>query len=150
LYTDRPIYKPGDEVFFKWILRKFVPNIWYTISDIKNASFEIIDSNMKSISKIDLKVWENSNFDWSFVIPQDVSLWKFSFRFNVVNWTNDYTVQNNWYFYIEEYKKPVFKVNISEQKSDYVIWEALNLDVDSQYYFLTKIYNYWHQPHLNF
>jgi len=141
LYTDRPIYKPWDEVFFKWILRKFVPDFWYTKSDIEKASLEVIDSNMKSIAKIDLELDENSNFNWNFLIPSEVSLWKFSFRFNVSAWKDNYTVQNNWYFYIEEYKKPVFKVIVSDDKQDFIVWDNLSLDVSSEYYFGWKIIN---------
>lgn len=140
LYTERPIYKPGDTVYFKWLLRKFTQN-WYQTSDIKKASLDVIDSNYKNISNIDIEVDKNSNFDWEFIIPKDVPLWKFSFRLNVVSWENKYIVRNNAYFYIEEYEKPSFKVTIDEWKKDYILWDDLSLVIKPEYYFWWNIIN---------
>ena len=141
LYTDRPIYKPGDTVYFKWLLREFKSS-WYVASDIKNASLELVWPSWKTIDTKKVIVDKNSNFSWEFIIPNEVDLWKFRFRFITTKWKNNYTVRNNAFFNIEEYKKPVFKINIeNNKKSDFIIWESIDLSIKPQYYFWWKMYN---------
>ncbi len=139
LYTDRPIYRPWDTVHLKWLLRRFTPN-WYTKSDIEKAKIEIVDSSYSKIASIDVDVDSNSNLSWEFIIPEKVSLWKFTFRFTII-WNNNYTVRNNAFFHIEEYVKPTFKVWLSEDKSDYLLWDSLNISVSPEYYFGWKMIN---------
>lgn len=140
LYTERPIYKPGDTVYFKWILREF-KSTWYVATDIKNANLELVWPSWKTIASNKVIIGENSNFSWEFIIPNEVDLWKFRFRFNTLDWKNKYTVRNNAYFHIEEYRKPTFKVNIESNKNDFVIWDKLELNINPEYYFGWKIIN---------
>ncbi len=134
LYTERPIYKPGDTVFIKWLLRKFEYN-WYKKSGIKAGKLEILDQNYNVISTLDIKLDSNSNFNSSFIIPKESPLWEFSFRFKVWNvWMEEY-YKNDAHFYIEEYKKPDFKIEVSWIKKDYSMWEKSSFEVMPKYYF---------------
>lgn len=135
LYTERPIYKPGDTVYIKWLLRKFEFN-WYTKSDIKTWKLEVLDSNYKSIMSLDINLDDNSNFNTNFVIPKEVALWRFTFRFT--SWENGY-YKNNAYFNIEEYRKPDFKIEVWELKKDFLLWEKVSLKVSPEYYFWWKL-----------
>ena len=141
LYTERPIYKPGDKVFFKWILRDFIPNKWYVSSNINNAKIELIWPSGKVIDVKKIKIDKNSNFSWDFILPKEVDLGKFTFRFSSINWKNYSLVKNNAYFYIEEYRKPTFKVNIDDTKKDFILWDKLELNIKPEYYFWWKIIN---------
>lgn len=140
LFTERPIYKPGDEVYFKWILRHFTPN-WYTKSSIKKAKLEIVDENYKMIKTIDINIDSNSNFDWKFTIPKEISTWRFSFNFkHFTNW-NEAIVNNNAFFHIEEYTKPVFKINVEKNKTDFSLNEKAKFTIKPEYYFGWKVTN---------
>jgi len=147
LYTERPIYKPGDTVFVKWLLREFKAT-WYTKTDIKNADLELIWPSWKTLLTNKIVVWKNSNFDTKFIIPKDVSLWKFRFRFKEINWKKSYIVGNNAYFDIEEYRKPTFKVEVDSLSTEgfsplknYILWDKLELKINPQYYFGWKMIN---------
>ena len=141
LYTERPIYKPGDTVFVKWLLREF-KSTWYTKTNIKEGQLELIGPEGKIIDTKKVIVWKNSNFNTKFIIPKDVNLGKFRFRFKEIIWKKSYIVSNNAYFDIEEYKKPSFKVEINtDKKSDYIIWDKLNFKINPKYYFGWKIRN---------
>ncbi len=131
LYTERPIYKPGDTVYIKWLLRKFEYN-WYKKSTIKEWKLEVLDSNYQVISTMDVKLDNNSNFNTKFVIPAESPLWKFSFRFG--NWKEEY-YKNDAYFNIEEYKKPDFKIDVTWLNKDYALGNKVSLQVLPQYYF---------------
>ena len=147
LYTERPIYKPWDIVFVKGLLREFKPT-WYTKTDIKKAKLELVWPSGKTISTNEITVWKNSNFDTKFIIPKDVSLWQFRFKFKELKWKESYIVENNAYFDIEEYRKPTFKVNVENLSTegfsplkDYILWDKINLNIKPEYYFWWKILN---------
>lgn len=136
LYTDRPIYKPWDKVYIKWLLRDF-DIYWYKKTWLTDWNLEIIDSSSKSVWNMDVKVDNNSNFNAEFIIPKDVSLWQFSFKFT--SWEKSF--KNDAYFYIEEYKKNDFKIDVEWLKKDYILWESTNLEVSPTYYFGWKLIN---------
>lgn len=138
IYTDRPIYRPGDEVQIKWLLREFNFD-WFKKSDIKSWTLNIIDENWETYRSLEVTIDKNSNFTGSFIIPKDSILWNFRLEF-APKWNENY-VYSNWYFSIEEYKKPTFKVDIESDKNDLVIWEKSNFKVMPKYYFWGKILN---------
>lgn len=134
LYTDRPIYKPGDKVYFKGLSRLFSIN-WYKKVSYTSGKLELLDSNYKTIKSIDVKLDTNSNFAWEFDLSKDAWIWKYNFRFTV-NWEE---IINNASFDIEEYIKPIFKVNLSQDKKDFMLWEETKIKVNPEYYFGGKV-----------
>ncbi len=134
LYTDRPLYKAGDKVYFKWLARLFSLT-WYKKAPYKTGKLELIDENYKTIKSIDVKLDNNSNFAWEFDLSKDASIGKYSFRFTV----NGREIINNASFDIQEYVKPVFKVNLSQDKKDFTLWEGTKIKVNPEYYFGGKV-----------
>lgn len=131
LYTERPIYKPGDTVFIKGLLRKFEFN-WYKKADIKDWKLEVLDSSFNVISTLDIKLDKNSNFNTEFIIPKESPLWEFSFRFKT---KEEQYYKNDAHFYIEQYKKPDFKIDVTWFNKDYILWDKVAFDVLPKYYF---------------
>ncbi|MDD3302064.1 MAG: MG2 domain-containing protein [Candidatus Gracilibacteria bacterium] len=131
LYTERPIYKPGDTVYLKGLLRKFDFN-GYSKSNIGTGKLEVLDKNFEVISSMDVNLDKNSNFNSSFVIPKDSPLGEFSFRFS--SQTNDY-YKNDAHFYIEEYRKPDFKIDVEGLESNYLLGDKFSLKILPKYYF---------------
>lgn len=138
VYSDRPIYRPWDEVQIKWILRQFNFD-WYKKSNIKSWTLKIIWDDWQVYRSIDVKIDKNSNFSWSFVIPKDSQLWNFRFEFSIKD-SYDYVYTNGW-FSIEAYRKPSFKVNIESEKNDVLLWDKVNFKITPKYYFGGKMVN---------
>lgn len=136
VYTDRPIYRPGDEVFIKWLLREF------SFEGFKKSSYSsgvlmMTDGNWETYRSLDVKIDANSNFSGSFVIPKDSKLWNFRFEFKPKS-GYDY-IYTNGFFSIEEYKKPTFKVDIESPKNDVLLWEKSSFKIVPKYYFWGKL-----------
>ncbi len=139
IYTDRPIYRSKDEVFIKWIIKKFDFD-WYKKVDFKEATLDIYDDKNIFYRSEKVKIDKNSNFNLSFTIPEDSVLWNFTFKLSKNStdykdiYSSDYLF-TYWWFSIEEYKKPIFKVNISWNKTWYNSWEKASFKINSKYYF---------------
>lgn len=140
VYTDRPIYRPWDEVFIKWILRKFDFD-WFKKSHIKTWNLDIYDENYSLYRTLKVNLDENSNFTTSFTIPKDSILWTFRMEFNPEQSENYEYVYTNSFFSIEEYKKPTFKVDIKTWESDVKLWDKANFSVNPKYYFGWNLVN---------
>lgn len=105
MYTDRPLYKPGDKIYFKWLARLFSIT-WYKKASYKTGKLELLDDNYKVINSKEISLDENANFSWEFSLAKEASLWDIFSRFSV----NGREILNNREFYIEEYVKPVLKL----------------------------------------
>ena len=125
LYTDRPIYRPGDEVQLKGIYR-----IGY------DGDFEILVGR-----KIEVKI-KNSN--WEEVLVREVELNDFgtfdmSFFLDAAAPLGDYRVQvenSGWTsFSVEEYVPAAFKVDSSLNQEEFISGDSLELALNSEYYF---------------
>jgi len=136
LYTDRPIYQPWDTVYLKWLLRNF-DLTWYKKTNLKEWKLSIYWPNYKILETLEIKVDKNSNFDSSITLNDDISTWRFYFTFEY--WNTNYW--NNAEFYVEEYSKPVFKVDVEWIDSDYMIWDKTSLSIFPTYYFWWKMVN---------
>lgn len=130
-YTDRPIYKPWDKVYYKWIWRSFSPK-WYerfkekiTINMVDQSSWETIKTRTVTPDK-------NWNIAWEFVLPKDIKLGMYQFQ-------SDWTVVINMPIDLQEYKKPLFKTDVTIDKTDYQMWEQITAEIGASYYFWWKI-----------
>ena len=125
LYTDKPIYRPSQEVFIKGIHR-----IGY------DGNYEIDQSK-----KINLKVYNSKNDE---IFSQDFQLNEFG-TFNtklVLDGTSplgmyracvqDYDCT---FFDVQEYVPAAFEVKVKTDKEEYISKDTVNLDIDANYYF---------------
>lgn len=143
LYTDRPLYKPGDTVYVKGLLRYFDFN-WYKKSSIKTWKLKVISSDYKEVLTLNIKIDKNSNFNTKFTLPKDVKLWRFKFEFEgkYEKWTSYNYIDNSWEFFIEEYRKPDFKVDAQAVNNKLkLIWDKTSFIIKPSYYFGGKMTN---------
>ncbi|MBW7954842.1 hypothetical protein H3C61_03440 [Candidatus Gracilibacteria bacterium] len=142
VYSDRPIYRPGDEVQIKGLLREFNFD-GYKKSSIKSGVLKIIGEDFNEYRSMELNLDNNSNFTGSFIIPKDFALGNFKFQFKYKNKKESYyqDIYTAGGFSVEEYKKPTFKVDIETGKNDLNIGEKTNIKISPKYYFGGKMTN---------
>ena len=110
-FTDRAIYRPGQTVYFKAIL--------FQSKDkekriAKNKSIEVTlhDSNDEDVSKLNLTSNEFGSIHGEFVLPASGMTGEFSIK-------NNWSKYNNYYFSVEEYKRPKFQVQLDTLNAIY-------------------------------
>ena len=79
VYTDRPIYRAGDQVSFKGLLRRFLP-AGYAKSTFPSVKVRILDQDGQSFKEMTAKVDANSNFSATFDIPKESKTGRFNFE----------------------------------------------------------------------
>ncbi len=141
IYTDRPLYKAGDTVEVKGILR-FLDN---------DGSMEVVDKTRQAVIRITnpegtevlntkARINDYGSFHLTFPTPQEASLGTYFIEVGL-NPSTDVT-DENWYggvaygnFQILAYRKPEYKVSVTPKKEEYFDGEKLSGTIDGYYYF---------------
>ena len=134
VYTDRPIYRPGQTIFYKAIIRRNEDE-GYRIPSNESIGIKIQDPQGKIIRTDTVTINEWGSIDSSFSLPKSAPLGRYTILAKYGK------AENSIHFYLEEYRKPEFKVTVTPEKSFYINGETLNFLVRSEYYFGAPVVN---------
>jgi len=130
IYTDRPVYRAGDKLFFKIIAKKmegkFVPiknkTLYYTIQT---------GSSQKKLSAGTLTLDEWGTANGTVQIPQNSDLGYFRINAGF----SEKELYGSGSFYIEQYRKPEFKIDILPSKEYFINGDQAEFKVEAKYFF---------------
>ena len=132
IYTDRPIYRPGDTVYFKGIVRD-TDFGRYNLPDVKSLEISVNPNfyfGEESFSEtFDVTLDEDGVFSGEFVINDDMALGTYSF-----NVTGDYWLSSRS-FTVAEYRAPEFLVTVTPEQAELLRGESTNVNVNATYLF---------------
>ena len=131
---DRPIYRPGQSVEFKAILRRAKGIAWTPVADA-DATVEVSDSNDTLIERLPLKTNANGTLAGSFSIPAEGSLGRYTVLVRCGK-ESEYSM-----FEVAEYRKPDFKVTLTPSQKRYLAGEKLRVGVAVETYFGSHVPN---------
>lgn len=124
IYTDRPIYRPGQEVFVKGIHR-IGYDADYEVAAGRKDTVKVFNSRRETVFEQEAVLSENGTFDFSFKIDPQASLG--TYRVSAFN--------GNVYFDVEEYSAAAFKIDLKTDKEEYIAGDIMEMDVQADYYF---------------
>ncbi len=133
IYTDRPVYRPNQKVFFKGILRKLGDNGYE--SPGSTARITIEDPNGGKILEKDLPLSARGTFSGEAELSEEAALGNYS----VVAAVGD--AESRHYFDVQEYKKPEYKVTVSAPKKFVGVGEKTNFTIEAKYFFGAPVAN---------
>ncbi|MDO5580004.1 MAG: MG2 domain-containing protein [Planctomycetia bacterium] len=131
--SDKPVYRPGQNVDFKfWIgsTRYDLPLKWDWTK--KKAHFKLSDpmGNIVLEKTVQLDAW--GGYSESFPIPKDAKLGQWSI--GVFN-EKEKSRLGTGNFSIEEYKKPEYEVLVDAPKDPVQLGDSFKVDISAKYYF---------------
>lgn len=133
LYTDRAIYRPGQTVNFKGILRRDNDAHYSLPSEMKTVPIKVIDANGREILKQDLPLDVYGTFNGTVELNAGASL---GFYNVVLEFGPD---DNHFYssvdFQVAQYKAPEFQVEVKTDKDSYVNGETIKVNSATTYFF---------------
>ncbi|MBP89087.1 MAG: alpha-2-macroglobulin [Planctomycetaceae bacterium] len=131
--TDRPVYRPGHEVKFKFWLR----HAQYDKDNESQFAGQQLSVRLHSpqgdvVQSWSLKADEYGGIEGTFELPTDATLGSYSLH--VVNY---HAVT----FRVEEYKKPEFEVTIEAPERPVQLGEKITAKIEAKYYFGAPVVN---------
>ncbi len=131
LYTDRPLYRPEQIVYFKGILRYDDDAVYTRPSHGQTVTVEVTDMQGKEIYADELSLNENGTFHGELTLDAEAALG--TYFINVTFEKGDYRIGDS--FNVAEYRKPEFMVNVETDEMEYITNDTILLTAKAEYFF---------------
>lgn len=125
VYTDRPIYRPGQTVYFRAVVRE-ERNGRYSMPDTGSVPMVLYDGNGMEISRFDLSLSAFGTGHGEYQIPLDADPGYYRLG-------DDYP--NNVIFQVAEYRKPEINLQVSFMEEQALAGERIAAEVNARYFF---------------
>jgi len=134
IYTDRPIYRPAQKVYFKGILRQWGRD-GYKLLDSKTVTVTIEDPNNGKLFEKELPLSARGTFSGEVDIADEAALGSYNITAAIGE------AKATGYFEVQEYKKPEFKVKVTGPKEFAAVGEKVKFTVGANYFFGAPVTN---------
>jgi uncharacterized protein YfaS (alpha-2-macroglobulin family) len=136
IFTDRPIYRPGQTIYFKGILRQD-DDAHYSVQDThfaadaeRTVSVAIWDAQGTQVLSQSLPVSEDmATFNGEFSLGEEAALGNYSVQVDYKG-IPFYTT-----FQVAEYRKPEFEVTVETERAEYVQGDEIAVTAQATYFF---------------
>ncbi|MFQ5595718.1 MAG: Ig-like domain-containing protein, partial [Anaerolineae bacterium] len=133
IYTDRPIYRPGQTVYFRGILRVDHDGT-YSLPDVEAAPITVRDSQGKELLTTDLELSQFGTFNGEVQLSPAAPLGYYSIEL-VIGPEGPGRFYSSQSFQVAAFRKPEFQVEVRTDRPEYVQGETISVDVAATYFF---------------
>lgn len=134
-YTDRPIYRLGQTVYFKGIVRKKEP-LGFTNPGVEEVSVNIEDPDNNSLWNHDLKTNVHGTFNGAFDIPKDAKTGGYQVTISYPDGETQYER-----FEVGQYRKPEYQVEVTAIEPSVIAGGKAKAKIRAKYYFGAPVTN---------
>lgn len=128
LYTDRPIYRPGDTIYFKGIARE-LQGLNYVVPANKNVTVEIRDPEYDVVKRMILTTNDMGSFSGEFSTSTEAIIGAYEIYCEIDG------VSESSYARVAAYRKPDYSVSIKPASDVVISGEDIVFTVSAEYYF---------------
>lgn len=134
IYTDRPVYRPGDTVRFKGIVRTTGTDA-YSVPSQRTARVSVQDNRGQRIYDQDHVISAWGTFHGETTIEKVATLGYYSVQIDL----GDYPLSGG--FHVEEYRKPEYEVKVRPRDSFVRQGRSATVEIEARYYFGEPVTN---------
>lgn len=128
VYTDRPIYRPGDQVQYKGILRK-LDGSQYRLPPQGQVEVDVLDGDDTLLSRQQLTLSDLGTYSGSHKLSPEAS--PDSYRIVTRYDDNEFSSE----FSVATYRKPAYNITVRPSKPQVILGERAVVEVKAEYYF---------------
>ena len=136
VYTDRPIYRPGENVEYKGVVRADDDAQYSVPAGNPPLQFVIMNSRGQEVRREDITTNAFGTFAGTFELPGDATVGDYSISLQVKsaqqNFHNSITGNS---FLVAEFRKPEFQVEVAAGKPSYVNGESIDVRTTATFFF---------------
>lgn len=132
-YTDRPIYRPGQTVYWKGIVRQLVDEQYQLPAASLSISITMRDDQGNTVMEETYTPGENGTLNGEVVLaPEAVTGYYYlEARIQVAP---DHTVYGGVGFQVAAYRKPEFEISVTSAQPEYTSGDTVTFTVQANYF----------------
>ena len=135
LFTDRPIYRPGETVDYKGIIRSD-DDAAYTVPPASvPLQLTITDSKGKQVSQAPFTLNEFGSFAGTFQLPADAATGDYAMVIGGTDPKQQFMPVAQVSFLVAEFKTPEFQVDLSTPNPAYVNGDTIDVSTKASFFF---------------
>ncbi len=132
VYTDRPLYRPGQPVYFKGILRSD-SDLAYSLPSQKQV--EVVISNYsQEVYRQTLPLDDYGSFNGQMLLDPEAALGGYTILVEIPGASKDTPALGMLSFTVAEYRKPEFQVQVSAAPANLLAGATITANVAASYY----------------
>src|SRR6185503_6900787 len=129
IYTDRPIYRPNHNVFFKGILRTLDDKGQYRQLKTGSVNVSVKDPNDALLLEQEVRLSSNGTFAGEVALGEEAPLGTYQIQADTDEGSSSGT------FEVAEYKKPEYKVSVAAPQKFVPAGSKSKFDISARYFF---------------
>jgi len=129
IYTERPLYRPGQPVYFKGIVR-LDDDLNYRLPEAHKIQVRI-SSYKEKIYEEDLNLSNFGSFDGKLTLDPEAELGYYTIE---ARFAGSDTVIGSLTFNVAEYRKPEFQVKVSASPTNILGGDSFSAELQADYY----------------
>jgi uncharacterized protein YfaS (alpha-2-macroglobulin family) len=133
IYTERPIYRPGQQVFWRGIYRIMADDAWTLPVAGLEAIININDGMGNLVSTTRVPVSANGTIHGAFTLAPDALTGYYSINVLAPIDTEAYHASSG-YFQVAAYRKPEFQITVVTDQPEYIQGETVRATVQADYF----------------
>jgi len=126
MYTDRPIYRPGQKVYFRGVARQAF-NGRYELPPVNTIPFTLRDANGIQVASYDMQLSPYGTFNGEFTLSEEAVPGYYVFE--------NAPLEFYFSFQVAEYRKPEINLNAEFSKDEIKLGEESEAEVNARYFF---------------
>lgn len=142
LYSDRPVYRPGQTVYFRGILRKQDDVLYTLMPGHRTVPIEIYDASNQKIYEERIEVNPQGTFSGEFKLDAEASLGNYRIAVALPSYQEYYNRYTGYYwnlpgltFDVAEYHAPEYEVRATPAADEVLMGEMVDVTIDARYFF---------------
>ncbi|MCG2785209.1 MAG: Ig-like domain-containing protein [Anaerolineae bacterium] len=134
LYTDRPIYRPGDVVSFRGVARHAFNGRYSDIAQSIPWTVSLYDVQGREVESAPVNFSEYGTFSGQLSLPDAATPggWRIEVKGNPGKWGNQ---THAIYFDVADYRKPEINLSVAMTPQDALAGQAVQATVRADYFF---------------
>jgi len=126
MYSDRPIYRPGQTVYFRGVAREAF-NGRYQLPTIKNIPIALMDANGIQLSDLNMELSPYGTFNGQFDLPANAAPGYYTFQ--------NPALEFYFSFQVAEYRKPEIDLGVKFTSAEIKQSDTAQAVVNANYFF---------------
>lgn len=133
IYTDRAIYRPGQTVYVRGIVRRDEDTTYTLPDDLEHVTINVRDSNSHTLLEREVQLNRFGTFNDEIKLGDDAAIGEYTFELAIPSTPHEFP--KRVYFRVAEYRRPEFSATMQTNQNAYMDGDTIRLTGDAAYYF---------------